>query len=58
MPTEIPPRQSGNPVYYAWGADGPLAQKQGSATRFLIADPHANLAGFFNTTGAATGTIS
>ena len=36
----------------------PLAQQQGSNTRFLVQDPHTNLAGVFDTAGAATGTIS
>ena len=49
---------SASPVYYAWSMAAPLAQQQAGAARYLIADPHTNLAGIFDTTGAATGTIS
>jgi RHS repeat-associated protein len=48
------------PTYYATDPTGtPLAQQQGTATRFLLQDPHGNIAAFLDpTTGNATGTIS
>jgi RHS repeat-associated protein len=58
--THDPAREvtGGTTTLYAFSPDGPLAQKQGTTTRFYMTDPHDDVVGVASTAGSLVGTRS